>query len=205
MAIGDTLRDLQLEGGKGIISHVNEYTYLGVRINKDGNHEPEVNDRINRGRAAIAKLNSILWDRDVTPKTKTHICHAVVKSTITYAAETWCLKAKPVTKLNSTEMDFWRRSARISRKDKIRNTIIKQQMSLVRSLLDAVKTKQLHWHGHVQRMEEGRLSKEVMKWRPPGRRNRGGSKLTWAEGIRGLKGLTEEDCNDRSNWRKKIM
>ena len=71
---------------------------MGVKITKDGNHKPEINDRINRGRAAITKLNSILWDRDVTPKTKTHIYHAIVKSTITYAAETWCLKVKMVTK-----------------------------------------------------------------------------------------------------------
>jgi len=49
MGVGDTSRDLQLEDGKGIISHVNEYTYLGVRITKDGNHKPEINDRINRG------------------------------------------------------------------------------------------------------------------------------------------------------------
>ena len=35
MAIGDILRDLQLEDWKGIISHVNEYTYLGLRIAKD--------------------------------------------------------------------------------------------------------------------------------------------------------------------------
>jgi len=68
MAIGDTSRYLQLEDGKGIISNVNEYTYLGVRISKDGSHEPQINERINRGRAAIAKLNSILWDRDVTSK-----------------------------------------------------------------------------------------------------------------------------------------
>ena len=107
MAIGDTLRDLQLEDGKEIISHVNEYTYLRVRITTDRNHVPEINDRINRGRAPMTKLNSILWDRDVTPKTKTHIYHAIVKSTITYAAETWCLKAKTVAKLNSTEMDLW--------------------------------------------------------------------------------------------------
>jgi len=33
-------------------------------------------------------------------------------------------------------------------------------------------------------MEERRLSKEVIKWRPPGRRKRGRPKLTWAEGIR---------------------
>jgi len=73
MAIGDTSRDLQLEDGKGIISHVNEYTYLGVWITKDGNHEPEINDRINRGRAAITKLNSILWDCDVTPKKDSYL------------------------------------------------------------------------------------------------------------------------------------
>ena len=144
----------------------------------------------------------------MTSKTKTDIYHAIVKSTITYAAETWCLKAKMTVKLNSTEMDFWRRSARISRKDKIRNTIIKQKMNVTRSLLDDIKTKQLQWYGHVQRMEEGRLPKEVMKWRPLGRRKRGKPKLTWAERIRGLmgeKGLMEEDWNDRGNWRKKIL
>jgi len=87
--------------------------------------------------------------------------HAIVKSTIIYAAETWCLKAKTVSKMNSTEMDFWRRSARISRKDKIRNTIIKQKMNVTRSLLDDIKTKQLKWYGHVQGMEEGRLPKKL--------------------------------------------
>jgi len=40
-------------------------------------------------------------------------------------------------------MDFWRRSARISRKDKVRNIIIKQKMNVTRSLLDDIKTKQL--------------------------------------------------------------
>ena len=123
MPIRDIPRDLQLEDEKGIINCVNEYNYLGVKITRDGNHEPEINDRINKGRAAITKLNGILWDRDVTPKTKTHIYHTIVKSTITYAAETWCLKAKTAAILNSTEMDFWRRSPRISRKDKIRNNI----------------------------------------------------------------------------------
>jgi len=105
-------------------------------------------------------------------------------------------------------MDFWRRSARVSRKDKIRNTIITQKMNVERSLLDDIKTKQLQYYGHVQRMEEGRLPKEVMKWSPPGRRKRGRPKLTWVEGIRGLmgeKGLVEEDWNDRGNWRKKII
>jgi len=81
-------------------------------------------------------------------------------------------------------------------------------MKVARSLLDDIKTKQLQWCVHVQRMEEGRLPKEDMKWRLAGRRKRGRLKLTWAEGIRGLtggNGLMEEDWNDRSNWRKKII
>jgi hypothetical protein len=53
-----------------------------------------------------------------------------------------------------------------------------------------------------------RLPKEVMKWRPPGRRKRGRPKLSWTEGIRGLmgeKGLMEENWNDRGKWRNKTL
>jgi hypothetical protein len=69
-------------------------------------------------------------------------------------------------------------------------------MNVTRSLLEDINTKQLKWYGHVQRMEEGGLPKQAMKWNPPGRRKRGRPKLTRAEGIRGLrgeKGLVKRD------------
>ena len=47
------------------------------------------------------------------------------------------------------------------RKDKIRNNIIKQKMTVTRSVLEYIKTKQLKWYGNVQRMEEGRLPKKL--------------------------------------------
>ena len=78
-------------------------------------------------------------------------------------------------------------------------------MNVVRSVLEDSKTKHLQWHGRVQRMVEGRLPTEVMEWSPTGRRKRGRPKLTWAEEIRGLRGLKEEDWNDRDKWRKKII
>ena len=40
----------------------------------------------------------------------------------------------------------------LSRKDKIRNNIVKKKMNVTRSLLEDIKTKQLKWYGHVQRM-----------------------------------------------------
>ena len=79
-------------------------------------------------------------------------------------------------------------------------------MNITTSRLEDIKIKQLKWYGHVQRMEEGRLPKEVMKQSPPGRRKRGRPKLTWAEEIRGLieeKVLMEEDWNHRDKWKKK--
>jgi hypothetical protein len=56
-------------------------------------------------------------------------------------------------------------------------------------------------------MEEGRLPKGVLEWRPSWRRKRGRPKLTWAEGIRGMMAeneLKEEDWADGNNWRRKI-
>jgi len=65
-------------------------------------------------------------------------------------------KSKKRSKIYSTDTDFWRHSARNSRKGKIRNNINKQKINVTRSVLDDIKTKQLQWYEHVQRMEEGR-------------------------------------------------
>jgi hypothetical protein len=46
-------------------------------------------------------------------------------------------------------MDARRRSSRISRKDKSRNTTIRQQIGV-----EEIEQKQLTWYGHVQRMAE---------------------------------------------------
>jgi hypothetical protein len=61
-------------------------------------------------------------------------------------------------------------------------------MNVTKFPLDDIKTKQLQWYGHVKIMEEGRMPKQVLKWRAPRRRKRGRPKLTGTEGIRGLMG-----------------
>ena len=206
MAIGTDSKDLILEEGKGIINHCEEYIYLGVKITNTGKHEEDINGRINKGRMAISKLN-ILWDRDITIKTKTNIYNTIVKSTITYGSETWHLKSGTIHKLHSTEMDFWRRSARISRREKIRNTVIREKMKVKGSLAEDIKTTQLRWFGHVKRMMEDRLPKKIYEWQPTGRRKRGRPNITWTEGILKTmreRGLQEGDWEDREEWRMAI-
>jgi hypothetical protein len=38
--------------------------------------------------------------------------------------------------------------------------LLEMKMNVTRFLLEDIKTKQLQWYGHVQRMEEGRLPKK---------------------------------------------
>jgi hypothetical protein len=54
----------------------------------------------------------------------------------------------------------------------------------------------------------GEIAKRSHEMASTRKKKRGRPKLTWARGIGGLmgeKGLVEEDWNDRSNWRKKII
>jgi len=63
-------------------------------------------------------------------------------------------------------MDALRRSSRISRKERIRNATIRQQIGLEEPIIKEIEQNQLTWYGHVQRMAEGRLPKIALKWMP---------------------------------------
>ena len=63
-------------------------------------------------------------------------------------------------------MDGLRRSSRISRKDRIRNVTIRQQIGLEETIIKEIEQNQLTWYGHVQRMAEERLPKIALKWMP---------------------------------------
>ena len=56
-------------------------------------------------------------------------------------------------------------------------------MDVKHSLVDDIKTKQLIWYGHLQRMSHERLPKQILEWSPRGRRKRGRPRKSWREGI----------------------
>jgi hypothetical protein len=61
-------------------------------------------------------------------------------------------------------MDALRRSSRISRKERVRNVTIRQQIGLKETIIKEIEQNQLTWYGHVQRMAEGRLTTIALKW-----------------------------------------
>jgi hypothetical protein len=54
------------------------------------------------------------------------------------------------------KIDFWLRSARAYRRERVRNDIIREN-GYKNTFLDDILAKQLVWYGHLQRMDEERL------------------------------------------------
>ena len=120
-----------------------------------------------------------------------------------YGSETWRLTENNKTQVEATEMDALRRSTRISRKERIINVTIRQQIGLEETIIKEIEQNQLTWYGHVQIMAEGRLPKIALKWMPKLKKARGRPKKNWMEGIR--KPMNERDLNegqweDRKQW-----
>ena len=59
MGCGNKMEDLILEDQKCFTKGREEFDYLGVRIVKEDRQESDIKNRINKGRAKIAMLNSI--------------------------------------------------------------------------------------------------------------------------------------------------
>jgi hypothetical protein len=100
-------------------------------------------------------------------------------------------------------MDALRRSSRISRKDRIRNVTIRQQIGLEETTIKETELNQLTWYGHVQIMAEGRLPKITLKWMPKQKRAQGRPKKNWMEGIKKAmngRNLKEGQWEDRKQW-----
>ena len=119
------------------------------------------------------------------------IYNVLINSSLLYGSETWrltennkrreqvkwyiCISSQTHIKKNNrrveaTEVDALRRSSRISRKERIRNITIRQQIGLEETIIKEIEQNQLMWYGHVQRMAEGRLPKIALKWMPKQKR-----------------------------------
>ena len=96
---------------------------------------------------------------------------------------------------------------RCSRLKKSRNNVIRGKMVTKNSVLDYIRYKQLNWYGHVQRMDQERLSRIILEWCPPGRRRKVWPRNSWMQevttGVR-QRGIGDLEWIDREGWRKKI-
>jgi hypothetical protein len=79
---------------------------------------------------------------------------------LTYRAETWLLKKKYRHKLLATEIDYLRRSPRISLMERIRNERIRTKREMENDKLQETEQK-LRWYGNLMRMQDCRIARKV--------------------------------------------
>ncbi|GAA6085372.1 RNA-directed DNA polymerase from mobile element jockey-like [Tachysurus ichikawai] len=102
---------------------VENYTYLGFTISNSLSIDTDVNGRIAKASAVMARLNQRVWNNhNLTEKTKLHVYQACVLSTLLYSSEAWTTNARHEVKLNSFHLRCLWRILRIQWQDKVPNT-----------------------------------------------------------------------------------
>jgi len=102
-----------------------EYKYLGVIFDTSGSDDKEIRSRVIQARKCIACLNGILWSEDIRKERILNIYNTLIKNSLLYGSETWRLTENNKRRVEATEMDALRTSSRISRKERIKNVIIR--------------------------------------------------------------------------------
>ena len=111
------------------------------------------------------------------------IYNSFFKSVLIYGAETWSLYEDDRRRIDATEMDALRRSARISKLNRKTNEYNRGKMDAQDMILGDITRKQLIWYSHVERMDPTRLPKITIHWKPEKRKQRGRPRGTWKDGI----------------------
>ena len=138
------------------------FIYLGSTITNDLSLKKELDRRIGRASATFAKLRKRVWEnRKLTTGTKIAVYRACVLSTLLYGSESWATYATQEKRLNSFHLGNLRRILGIKYYHRITNNEVldRAKMDSIQSLL---KQRRLRWLGHVHRMPDGRIPKDLL-------------------------------------------
>ena len=80
----------QIEGDK--VETVTDFIFLGYKITADSNCSHEIKRCLFLGRKAMANLDSVLKNKDITLPTKDHIVKTTVFPIVNYGCESWTIK-----------------------------------------------------------------------------------------------------------------
>ena len=96
----------------------------------------------------------------------------------------------------------------MSRLDRLRNEEVRERTGVRKELAARVDTKVLRWFGHVERMEDERLTKKAINSKVDGRNVRGRPRFGWINGAkkalndRRLDVRKAKECaRNRNEWR----
>ena len=192
-----------------VIKQVDSFTYLGSILTKKHNIDEEIVARINHASASFGRLRSrVFSNHHLKTETKIAVYRAVCMSTLLYGAESWTIYRRHVKQLEAFHIRCLQRILGLTWQDKVPHSEILHRTNLL-SIESTLAEKQLRWIGHVIRMPEHRLPRQILYSQlPEARRNPGGQKKRYKDNIKAtLKKCNiqpeqlEMNASDRPLWR----
>ena len=198
--------------GDNKLDVVQDFTYLGSTMSDDLSLDKELNRRIGRACSTFANLTERVWQNSkLTRNTKVAVYKACVLSTLLYGSECWTLYAHQESRLNSFHMKNLRRILNIKWDDYVTNNEVLQKAG-IDSLHTILQQRRLRWLGHVCRMPDGRIPKDIFYGQiATGTRARGRPHLRFKDVCkRDLRSAEmnmkewEDQTTDRGQWRQAV-
>ncbi len=147
------------------MEEVNEFNYLGSVMCKHCGTEGEKRERALQGRKVVGSLGR-MNGRSVSMEVKRELRNTVIIPTLTYA--TWAWNESQRSRVQAVEMSYLRSACGVSRMDGMSNESVYELFGMCDvddgkkfRVVDEVKRQTLKWFGHMERMEEGKMTRKM--------------------------------------------
>ena len=193
------------------IEVVSHFQYLGSIVQNDCGMDTEISSRICKALSAFQSLSRILWyQRKIQTRTKVRILNSVILPTLLYGLESTVLLEPHIRRLESLVIRCLRIILGILVREKKRHTTIRKMAKQLR-VSSILAQRRLRFLGHLLRMPDERLPKQLLVSAPlGGKRRAGGQKRRWNDIVANdlkqcnLPGTWRELAQERNSWRTTI-
>ncbi|KAJ3606704.1 hypothetical protein NHX12_026223 [Muraenolepis orangiensis] len=147
--------------------------------------DDEIHHRLSCASGAFSRLRKRVFEnRDLQAKTKILVYKAVVLPTLLYGSEAWTTYSRHLKALEAYHQRSLRKILRISWEDRRTNTSVLEEADIP-TITATIAQNQLRWTGHVIRMPDSRLPKQVLYSQlVKGKRAPGGQKKRYKDNIK---------------------
>ena len=194
------------------LAAVGSFKYLGHRVTTKGTLDCELENRICSAAAAFGRLDKrVFSSHDLQRDTKLLVYNAIVIPTLLYGAETWTTYRRHIKALEQYHQRCLRRILGITWEDRRTNISVLQDAKTT-SIEAMITQHRLRWAGHLARMDNSRLAKQVFYSQlKEGKRGVGRPLLRYKDILKcdlskcGLDTNNwESAANDRGKWRRAV-
>ena len=188
---------------------VKDFPYLGSTISESLSLDSEISKRIGKAAGTLSRLTDRVWANDtLRVSTKMSVYRACILSTLLYGSETWSTYARQEEQLQIFHLRSLRFILGIKWEERKTNVDVLEIAGLP-SIYTLLRQRRLRWLGHVHRMNDGRIPKDLLYGElVKGERNRGRPILRYRDVCkRDLKALDidpsswEKIASDRDAWK----